>query len=86
VTAYDRLTRALLDMAAAGLRTPCSDVSSHHFWLSEHEGERRVAARLCRHCPVELECRESAEANQERWGVWGGVDMSVKPGRKKRAA
>ena len=83
--ATDQLTRALLDMAARGERTHCSDSASKHLWLSEHDGERKVAALLCRHCPVETVCRDTAEQRDERWGVWGGVDRSVRPGRKKAA-
>jgi hypothetical protein len=78
----DQLTRALLNIAARGQRTHCSDPTSHHLWLSEHPGERAIAAMLCRGCPVITECGEAAEANDERHGVWAGVDRTVRPGRK----
>jgi hypothetical protein len=29
----ESFTRALLDLAAAGLRTNCSDPKTHHLWL-----------------------------------------------------
>jgi hypothetical protein len=83
--ATDRLTRALLDMAARGERTHCSDPTSHHLWLSEHETERAIAVMLCDHCPVLTVCRDTAEQRDERWGVWGGVDRSIRPGPKKAA-
>ena len=82
----DTLTRALLDLAAAGLRTHCSDPATHHLWLSERETERATAVMLCDHCPVLTVCRDTAEQRDERWGVWGGHDFSVRPGRPKNKA
>jgi hypothetical protein len=78
----DRLTRALVDAASAGLRPNCSDPPSRHLWLSEHEGERREAARLCAGCAVFGPCGTAAEARQERFGVWAGVDRTKAPGKK----
>ena len=86
MTKTDPLTRALIDAAAKGLRPHCSDAGSHHLWLSDHEADRAIAARLCRHCPVETVCRDTAEQRDERWGVWGGVDRSIRPGRRKQGA
>ena len=83
--ASDRFTRALLDLAAAGLRTHCSDPTTHHLWLSEHDNERATAVMLCDRCPVLTVCLQTAEQRDERWGVWGGRDFSVRPGRKKAA-
>jgi hypothetical protein len=54
-----RLTKALVDLAARGLRTHCSDAGTGGLWLSDHPGERREAAKLCRHCPVIVECNSS---------------------------
>jgi hypothetical protein len=85
-TASDKLTRALLDMAARGERTHCSDPATHHLWLSEHERDRATAVMLCDHCPVLTVCRQTAELRDERWGIWGGVDRSIRPGRKKKRA
>jgi hypothetical protein len=80
--ASDRLTIALLNSAVRGERPHCSDVETHHYWTSEHPAERALAALACRGCPVGRQCGEAAEANDERWGVWNGVDRSVRPGRK----
>jgi Transcription factor WhiB len=82
--ASDALTRALLTLASQGGRTNCSDPTSHHLWTSEHQGERAIAAMLCRGCPVGRECGEAAEANDERHGVWNGVDRTVHPGRARQ--
>jgi hypothetical protein len=84
----DALTRALINLAAAGLRMHCSDPTLSELWTSDHEGERAElrscaeVARLCLGCPIITECDQAATANDERWGVWGGCDRSVRPGRK----
>jgi hypothetical protein len=81
LAASDQLTLALLNMAARGERTHCSDPTTHQLWLSEHEGERQVAVMLCDHCPVLTVCRETAELRDERLGVWGGRDLTRRPGK-----
>jgi hypothetical protein len=79
--ATDRLTQALITMAAKGLRPHCSDPESHCMWLSEHPQERALAARMCGGCPVIAECGDAADANGERFGVWAGIDRIVRPGK-----
>jgi hypothetical protein len=40
-----------------------------------------------RRCVVDfLPCGQAAEDRDERWGVWGGFDRSIRPGRRKEAA
>lgn len=78
----ERFTRALINTAAAGLRTHCSDAATHSLWLSEDEAEHTQAVRLCGGCPVLIECWAPAVGN-ETVGVWGGVDRTV---RAKAAA
>jgi hypothetical protein len=68
--ATERLTMALMNSAARGLRPHCSDPETSHIWLSEHAEERARAARLCAGCPVELECWDAARARDKRFGVW----------------
>jgi hypothetical protein len=82
--ANQALTRALVVAATQGQRAPCSDLAIRDHWTSERETERRQAARWCIEwqCPVLTECGQAAEANDERWGVWGAVDRSVRPGKK----
>ena len=80
--ASDRLTQALITMAAQRLRPHCSDPESHWLWLSEHSGERQQAALTCGGCCVITECGDAAEANGERFGVWSGRDYTRQPGRK----
>jgi Transcription factor WhiB len=80
--ASERFTKALIDLAAAGLRTPCGDLATGHLWLSEINAERAQAAILCHGCPVQLECWAAAVARDERFGVWGGVDRTRNPNGK----
>jgi hypothetical protein len=68
----EALTRALINLAAAGLRTHCSDPGTSELWVSDHPGERGQAVKLCQGCPVIVECRQAADARDERWHVWGG--------------
>ena len=83
--ASDRLTQALITMASQEVRPHCSDPESHWMWLSEHPGERQLAALMCGGCPVLTECGDAADANDERWHVWGGRNYTRKP-RTKQAA
>ena len=78
----EALTRALIGIAAAGLRTHCSDPGTSELWLSEIEAERAEAVKLCRGCPVLVECRDVGKF--QTWGCWGGVDRSVRLGRAKQ--
>lgn len=80
--ASDQRKKALLADAARGVRPRCSDPETHDYWTSEHAGHRALAALWCHGCPVFAECGEFAAAHDERWGVWAGVDRSVRPGKK----
>jgi hypothetical protein len=78
--ASERLTRALITIAARGLRTHCSQPEIRSWWLSDSQQERDVAARLCRGCPVFIPCAEVGQ--HQRFGVWGGVDRTPRPYNK----
>ena len=80
--ASERLTRALLELGAQGLRTHCSNPGKEHLWLSDVAAERALAAQLCGGCLVIGPCLEAARANRERFGVFGGVDMTPRPHKK----
>jgi hypothetical protein len=45
-TESDALTRALINLAARGLRTHCSDPVSSELWLSKDQAERKQAAGI----------------------------------------
>jgi hypothetical protein len=72
----ERFVMALKDLAAHGLLTHCSDPTTSALWLSDDRGERDQAKKLCRGCPVILECGEAGKAWGVTFGVWGGKDLS----------
>jgi hypothetical protein len=82
MTATDELNRALLSLAAAGDRPRCSDPITRELWTAEHAAHRAIAVKWCKRCPVLVLCRQAAEERNEQFGVWGGVDRSIRPGRK----
>lgn len=50
----------------------CSQTSPDAFFPDK--GQPTAAAkRVCATCPVQAECLEYALANNERYGVWGGL-------------
>ena len=54
-------------------------------FFPEKGGSTREAKRICVDCEVRVECLEYALANDERFGIWGG--MSERERRKlKRLA
>ncbi|EOM76723.1 hypothetical protein Rrhod_1842 [Rhodococcus rhodnii LMG 5362] len=47
-------------------------------FFPEHRGtDNRVASAVavCRGCPVAAQCLAYALTHDERWGIWGGVNM-----------
>ena len=53
-------------------------------FFPEKGGSTREAKRICDGCPVTAECLEYALANDERFGIWGG--MSERERRRLRRA
>jgi WhiB family redox-sensing transcriptional regulator len=72
-------TKAELGPAAAN--AACRTADPELFFGPDGEGtaerRRRVpkAQAVCFTCPIRVRCLEIAEANRERFGVWGGVDF-----------
>ena len=85
MTATNELNRALLSLAAAGNLPRCSDPITRELWTAEHTAERALAVKWCRGCPVLVLCGQAAIERDERFGVWGGVDRSARPGEKNAA-
>ncbi|MEY3019155.1 MAG: putative transcriptional regulator, WhiB family [Actinomycetota bacterium] len=50
----------------------CLDADPEAFF-PEKGGSTREAKRICSACPVRDECLEYALANDERFGIWGGL-------------
>lgn len=62
----------------------CAQTDPEAFF-PEKGGSTREAKRVCQSCTVRAECLEYALANDERFGIWGG--LSERERRKlKRAA
>ena len=50
----------------------CAETDPEAFF-PEKGGSTRDAKRVCGGCPVRAECLEFALANDERFGIWGGL-------------
>jgi WhiB family redox-sensing transcriptional regulator len=50
----------------------CAETDPEAFF-PEKGGSTREAKRVCSGCSVRAECLESALANDERFGIWGGL-------------
>ena len=80
MTAHEALTRALLDLADVGLRTPCQ-LDPDPF-TSDDPRARAGAVQHCQPCPVLAAC--DAVGDLERWHVWGGAERTPTPARATR--
>ena len=54
-------------------------------FFPEKGGSTREAKRVCVGCEVRVECLEYALANDERFGIWGGLSERERRKLKKRA-
>ena len=52
----------------------------------EKGGSTREAKRICTGCPVRDECLEFALANDERFGIWGGLSERERRKLKRLAS
>ena len=78
--ALDTLHAALCDALDDCQRIPCRTPGRTALWTSEAHEERAEAAEQCAGCPVLDACAEVGQ--HERFGVWGGRDVTVRPGKK----
>jgi hypothetical protein len=85
MTATQQLNRRLITLAATGNRPRCSDPVDHALWTSDEPRDRATAARWCKGREVLTLCHQAAIEQDTRFGVWGGRDLTVRPGRKKAA-
>jgi WhiB family redox-sensing transcriptional regulator len=65
-------------------RALCAETDPESFF-PEKGGSTREAKRICTSCEVRRECLEYALANDERFGIWGGLSERERR-RLKRAA
>ncbi|WP_326730260.1 WhiB family transcriptional regulator [Streptomyces phaeochromogenes] len=55
---------------------PCRNDPAPFF--STRATDRQYAAGLCGPCPIRLQCASYALDNDERAGVWGGIDLTAR--------
>jgi WhiB family transcriptional regulator, redox-sensing transcriptional regulator len=65
-------------------RALCAQTDPEAFF-PEKGGSTREAKRICSGCEVRAECLEYALANDERFGIWGGLSERERR-RLRRAA
>ncbi|MDQ1295675.1 MAG: WhiB family transcriptional regulator, redox-sensing transcriptional regulator [Actinomycetota bacterium] len=65
-------------------RALCAQTDPEAFF-PEKGGSTREAKRVCMSCDVRAECLEYALANDERFGIWGGLSERERRRVKKRA-
>jgi WhiB family redox-sensing transcriptional regulator len=69
-------------------RAACTVDPDLFFAADEERANRRNprvarAKAICAACPVQLECRRWALENDERFGIWGGLDEDERPTRRR---
>ena len=64
-------------------RALCAQTDPEAFF-PEKGGSTREAKRVCTGCDVRAECLEYALANDERFGIWGGLSERERRKLKKR--
>ena len=65
-------------------RALCAQTDPEAFF-PEKGGSTREAKRVCVACDVKAECLEYALANDERFGIWGGLSERERRKLKRRA-
>jgi WhiB family redox-sensing transcriptional regulator len=65
-------------------RSLCAQTDPEAFF-PEKGGSTREAKKVCVGCEVRQECLEYALANDERFGIWGGLSERERRKLKKRA-
>lgn len=89
-----------VDRGVPGVREPATDDDGALAWQTdalcsqtdpeaffpEKGGSTRDAKRICTSCEVRQQCLEYALANDERFGIWGGLSERERRKLKKRAS
>jgi WhiB family redox-sensing transcriptional regulator len=65
-------------------RALCAQTDPEAFF-PEKGGSTREAKRVCMSCEVRVECLDYALANDERFGIWGGLSERERRRVKRRA-
>ncbi len=78
------VTEELPEELAWQERALCAQTDPEAFF-PEKGGSTREAKRVCMSCDVRAECLSYALANDERFGIWGGLSERERRRVKKRA-
>lgn len=62
----------------------CAETDPEAFF-PEKGGSTREAKRICEQCEVRAECLDYALANDERFGIWGGLSERERRKLKRQA-
>lgn len=54
----------------------CATTKNPGLWFSNDPTDIQAAKAVCRRCPVSDRCLAGAVERDERWGVWGGLDLN----------
>ena len=65
-------------------RALCAQTDPEAFF-PEKGGSTREAKKVCTSCDVRAECLDYALANDERFGIWGGLSERERRKLKRRA-
>ena len=65
-------------------RALCAETDPEAFF-PEKGGSTREAKKVCTGCEVRAECLEYALANDERFGIWGGLSERERRRLRRRA-
>ena len=65
-------------------RSLCAETDPEAFF-PEKGGSTREAKKICTGCEVKAECLEYALANDERFGIWGGLSERERRRLRRRA-
>lgn len=65
-------------------RALCAQTDPEAFF-PEKGGSTREAKRVCTGCEVQAECLDYALANDERFGIWGGMSERERRRLKREA-
>jgi len=63
----------------------CAQTDPEAFF-PEQGGSTRDAKKICSSCEVRTQCLEYALANDERFGIWGGLSERERRKLRKRAS
>jgi len=63
----------------------CAETDPEAFF-PEKGGSTREAKKVCLGCDVRVECLEYALANDERFGIWGGLSERERRRLRRRAS